>query len=78
MDLVQIGTNEFFPQLVRVAASERHRQSRPYSPREIEKLSIHSGVSFELYTSFTRRYWKWRYPLPERGSIEWADIANAS
>ena len=31
MNLVQIGTNEFFPQLVHLAANERHLQSRPYS-----------------------------------------------
>ena len=31
MNLVQIGTNEFFPQLIRLAANERHLQSRPYS-----------------------------------------------
>jgi hypothetical protein len=28
MNLVQIGTNEFFPQLIRLAANERHLQSR--------------------------------------------------
>ena len=31
MNLVQIGTNEFFPQLILLAANERHLQSRPYS-----------------------------------------------
>ena len=31
MNLVQIGTNEFFPQLIRLAAKERHLQSGPYS-----------------------------------------------
>jgi hypothetical protein len=31
MNLVQIGTNEFFPQLIRLAANEKHLQSRPYS-----------------------------------------------
>jgi hypothetical protein len=44
MNLVQFGTNEFFPQLVRLAASERHRQSRPYSPREIEKTYSQRSV----------------------------------
>jgi hypothetical protein len=31
MNLVQIGTNEFLPQLIRLAANERHLQYRPYS-----------------------------------------------
>jgi hypothetical protein len=35
MNLVQIGTNEFFPQLIRLAANERRLQSRPYSNPEI-------------------------------------------
>jgi len=35
MNLVQIGINEFFPQLDHLAANEKHRQSRPYSPPEI-------------------------------------------
>ena len=30
-ELGQIGTNEFFPQLIRLAANEKHLQSRPYS-----------------------------------------------
>ena len=33
MNLAQIETNEFFPQLIRLAANERHLQSRPYSNR---------------------------------------------
>ncbi len=35
MNLVQIGTDEFFPQLVRLAASKRHRRSRPYSHQKL-------------------------------------------
>ncbi len=35
MNLVQIGTNEFFPQLIRLAANERHLQSRPYSNQKL-------------------------------------------
>ena len=35
MNLVQIGTDEFFPQLVRLAASKRRRRSRPYSHQKL-------------------------------------------
>ena len=35
MNLVQIGTNEFFPQLIRLAANERHLQSTPVQQPEI-------------------------------------------
>jgi hypothetical protein len=50
MNLVQIGTNEFFPQLIRLAANERHLQSRPYSN---QKLGRHdqSAASSELFLS---------------------------
>ncbi len=34
-ELVQTGTNEFFPQLIRLAANERHLQSRPYSNQKL-------------------------------------------
>jgi len=40
MNLVQIGTNEFFPQLIRLAANERHLQSRPYSNPEIGETLV--------------------------------------
>ncbi len=36
MNLVQIGTNEFFPQLIRLAANEMHLESRPYSNQKLE------------------------------------------
>ena len=35
MNLVQMGTNEFFPQLIRLAANERHLPSRPVQQPEI-------------------------------------------
>jgi pSer/pThr/pTyr-binding forkhead associated (FHA) protein len=35
MNLVPIGTYEFFPQLVRLVANERHRQSHPYSQQKL-------------------------------------------
>ena len=35
MNLVQIGTNEFFPQLIRLAANERQLQSRPCSNQKL-------------------------------------------
>jgi hypothetical protein len=33
MNLVKIGTNEFVPQLIRLAANERRLQSRPSATR---------------------------------------------
>jgi hypothetical protein len=35
MNLVQIRTNEFFPQFVSLVASEGHRQSRPHSYQKL-------------------------------------------
>jgi hypothetical protein len=52
MNLVAIGTNEFFPQLVRLPANERHRQSHPYSHQKLGRRK-QSGVSTELFPSFT-------------------------
>jgi hypothetical protein len=49
-----IGTNEFFPQLVRLVANERHRQSHSYSHQKLGRRK-QSGVSSELFPSFTRR-----------------------
>jgi hypothetical protein len=54
MNLVQIGTNEFFPQLIRLAANERHLQSRPYSNQKLGRRD-QSAASSELFLSFTRR-----------------------
>ena len=54
MNLVQIGTNEFFPQLSRLAANERHLQSRPYSNQKLGRRD-QSAASSELFPSFTRR-----------------------
>ena len=51
MNLVQIGTNGFFPQL---AANERHLQSRPYSNQKLGRRD-QSAASSELFLSFTRR-----------------------
>ena len=50
MNLVQIGTNEFFPQLIRLAANERHLQSRPYSNQKLGRRD-QSAVSSELFLS---------------------------
>ncbi|OLD79581.1 MAG: hypothetical protein AUF67_15580 [Acidobacteria bacterium 13_1_20CM_58_21] len=55
MNLVQIGTNEFFPQLIRLAANERHLQSRPYSNQKLGRCD-QSAASSELFPSFTRRF----------------------
>ena len=55
MNLVQIGTNEFFPQLIRLAANERHLQSRPYSNQKLGRRD-QSAASSELFPSFTRRF----------------------
>ena len=55
MNLVQIGTNEFFPQLIGVAAKERRLQSRPYSKQKLERRD-QSAASSELFLTFTRRF----------------------
>jgi hypothetical protein len=55
MNLVQIGTNEFFPQLIRLAANERHLQSRPYSNQKLGRRD-QSPASSELFLFFTRRF----------------------
>jgi hypothetical protein len=47
MNLVQIGTNEFFPQLIRLAANERHLQSRPSSNQKLGRRD-QSAASSEL------------------------------
>ena len=54
MNLVQIGTNEFFPQLIRLAANERHLQSRPYSNQKLGSRDQRAASS-EPFLSFTRR-----------------------
>jgi hypothetical protein len=54
MNLVQMGTNEFFPQLIRLAANERYLQSRPYSNQKLERRD-QSAASSELFLAFTRR-----------------------
>jgi hypothetical protein len=43
MNLVPIGTYEFFPQLVRLVANERHWQSHPYSQQKLGRRN-QSGV----------------------------------
>jgi hypothetical protein len=52
MNLVQIGTNEFFPQLILLAANERHLQSRPYSN---QKLGRRDQVQRLLNSSYPSR-----------------------
>jgi hypothetical protein len=54
MNLVQTGTNEFFPQLIRLAANERHLQSRPYSNQKLRRRD-QSAASSDLFLYFTRR-----------------------
>jgi hypothetical protein len=48
MNLGQIGTNEFFPQLVRLVTNERHGLCRPYSHQRFGRRN-QSGVSTELF-----------------------------
>ncbi len=55
MNLVQIGTNQFFRQLIRLAANERHLQSRPYSNQKLGRRD-QSAASAELFPSLTRRF----------------------
>jgi hypothetical protein len=52
MNLVPMGTNEFFPQLIRLAANERHLPSGPYSNQELGRRD-QSAASSELFLSFT-------------------------
>lgn len=47
MNLVPRGTNEFFPQLVRLVANEGHRQSHSYSHQKLGRRK-QSGVFAEL------------------------------
>ena len=54
VNLVQIGTNEFFPKLIPLVANERHLQSRPYSNQKLGRRD-QSAASSELFLSFTRR-----------------------
>jgi hypothetical protein len=54
MNLVPIGTYEFFPQLVRLVANDRHRQSHPCSQQKLVRRN-QSGVSTEFFLSFTPR-----------------------
>jgi hypothetical protein len=54
MNLVQIGTNAFFPQLIRLAANERHLQSRPYSNQKLGRRD-QNAASSELFLAFTPR-----------------------
>jgi hypothetical protein len=55
MNLVQVGTNEFFPQLVRLVASEKARQPRPYSHSKLGTRSKRQ-CSSELFPSYTPRF----------------------
>jgi hypothetical protein len=48
MNLVQIGTNEFFPQLIRTYSPA------PYSNQKLGRRD-QSAASSELFLSFTRR-----------------------
>jgi len=47
MNLMQIGTNEFFPHLIRLVANEGHLQSRPYRNQKLGRR--------DLFLPFTRR-----------------------
>ena len=49
-----VGTDESFPQLIRLAANARHLQSRPYNNRKLGRRD-QSPASSELFLSFTRR-----------------------
>jgi hypothetical protein len=73
MNLVQIGTNEFFPQLIRIAANERHLQSRPYSKRKLGRRD-QSAASSELFLSFTRRFFPTVMEAAENHASLW--LAN--
>ena len=53
MNLVQIGTNEFFPHLIRLVANEGHLQSRPYRQPEVGRRD--QSAASELFLPFTRR-----------------------
>jgi hypothetical protein len=46
MNLMQIGTNEFFPHLIRLVANEGHLQSRPYRNQKLGRR--------DLFLPFTR------------------------
>jgi hypothetical protein len=48
MNLVPIGTNEFFPQLIRLAANERRLQSRPYSNQKLGRRDQSAASSGTL------------------------------
>ena len=48
MNLVQIGSNEFFPQLIRLAANERHLQSGPYSNQKLGRRDQSSWLDLPL------------------------------
>jgi hypothetical protein len=66
MNLVPIGTNEFFPQFVRLVANERRRQSHPYSH---QKLGDASKAECPLSSSFPLR----RNPFPPVFVMETAE-----
>ena len=53
MNLVPRGTNEFFPQLVRLVANERHWRSHSYSHQKLGRRK-QSGVSTELFLPLRR------------------------
>jgi hypothetical protein len=55
MNLVQMGTNEFFPQLIRLAANERHLQSRPYSNQKLGRRDQSAASSRLLNSSCPSR-----------------------
>ncbi len=40
MNWVQIGTNEFFPQLIRLAANETHLRGLPVNPASSQLLEL--------------------------------------
>ena len=54
-----VGTNESFPQLIRLPANARHLQSRPYNNRKLGRRD-QSPASSQLFLSFTRR----SFPTP--------------
>jgi hypothetical protein len=51
MNLVQIGTNEFFPQLIRLAANVRDLQSRPYSNQKLGRRDHGYGSKTSMENS---------------------------
>ena len=50
MNLVQIGTNEFYPQLIR-RANERHLQSQPYSNQKLGRRDQSAACGWRIVIS---------------------------